>query len=147
IRMPFIVAWGDRITPTVSDHIGYFPDVMPTLCDIAGVKAPKGDGISLLPTLVGGRQKEHKYLYWEFPPFRKDRGWLSVRMGQWKGLVTDVADGNTTMQLFDIVNDPREECDLAAENPQVVKAMWRAIKESHTEIENPLFQLEITYPW
>ena len=50
------------------------------------------------------------------------------------------------MQLFDIVNDPREERDLAAENPQVVKAMWRAVKESHTEAENPLFKLEITYP-
>jgi arylsulfatase len=53
IRMPFIVAWGDRISPTVSDYVGYFPDVMPTLCDIAGVKAPKSDGISFLPTLLG----------------------------------------------------------------------------------------------
>ena len=67
-------------------------------------------------------------------------------MEQWKGLVTDVADGNTTMQLFDIVNDPREERDLAAENPQVVKAMWQAVKQSHTESEHPLFKLEITYP-
>ena len=146
IRMPFIVAWGDRITPRVSNHIGYFPDIMPTLCDIAGVKSPTTDGISILPTIVGKRQKQHKYLYWEFPPFKKDRGWLTIRMGQWKGLVTDVADGNTTMQLFDIVNDPREERDLAAENPKVVAAMWQAVRESHTESDHPLFQLEITYP-
>ena len=146
IRMPFIVAWGDRIAPAVSDHIGYFPDVMPTLCDIAGVRAPKSDGISFLPTLLGKRQAEHDYLYWEFPPFKQDRGWLSVRMGKWKGLVERVADGNTDMQLFNIVADPREEKNLAAENPKVVEAMWRAIKQSHTETKNPLFQLEITYP-
>ena len=146
IRMPFIVAWGDRLTPTVSEHIGYFPDIMPTLCDLAGVKSPKTDGISFFPTLVGKRQKEHKYLYWEFPPFRNDRGWLSVRMGEWKGLVVDVADGNTQMQLFNIKNDPREEHNLAAQNPEVIAAMWRAIEESHEDIENPLFKLNITYP-
>jgi arylsulfatase len=146
IRMPFIVAWGDRISPTVSDHIGYFPDVMPTLCDIAGVRAPKCDGISFLPTLKGKRQREHKYLYWEFPPFKSDRGWLSVRMGRWKALVTDVADGNMQMQLFDINSDPREEHNLAAEHPDVVKAMWQAVRESHTESDHPLFRLEISYP-
>lgn len=146
IRMPFIVAWGDRISPTVSDYVGYFPDVMPTLCDIAGVKAPKSDGISFLPTLLGKRQKRHDYLYWEFPPFKQDRGWLSIRMGQWKGLVEGVADGNTDMQLFDITIDPREEHNVAADNPKIIKAMWQAVKESHTEIENPLFRLDITYP-
>lgn len=146
IRVPFIVAWGDRIAPAVSDHIGYFPDIMPTLCDIAGVESPATDGISLLPTLEGRRQPKHEYLYWEFPPFKADRGWLSVRMGRWKALVTDVADGNTAMQLFDITADPREERDLAEQYPQVVKSMWRAIKESHTDNKNPLFQLDITYP-
>lgn len=146
IRMPFIVAWGDRISPKVSDYVGYFPDVMPTLCDIAGVKSPKSDGISFLPTLLGKRQKSHDYLYWEFPPFKQDRGWLSIRMGQWKGLVEGVADGNTDMQLFDITIDPREEHNVAADNPKIIKAMWQAVKESHTEIENPLFRLDITYP-
>lgn len=146
IRMPFIVAWGDRISPKVSDYVGYFPDVMPTLCDIAGVKSPKSDGISFLPTLLGKRQKSHDYLYWEFPPFKQDRGWLSIRMGQWKGLVEGVADGNTDMQLFDITIDPREEHNVAADNPKIIKAMWQAVKESHTEIENPLFKLDITYP-
>lgn len=41
IRMPFIVAWGDKLRPQVSDHVGYFPDVMPTLCELAGVEPPR----------------------------------------------------------------------------------------------------------
>lgn len=146
IRMPFIVSRGDTLTPAVSDYIGYFPDVMPTLCTIAGVKCPTTDGISFLPTIFGGEQAQHNYLYWEFPPFKNDRGWLSVRMDRWKGLVTDVADGNTTMQLFDIESDPREERDVAAEYPKIVAAMWQAVKESHTEAEHPLFKLDISYP-
>lgn len=146
IRMPFIVAWGDRLRPTVSDYIGYFPDVMPTLCDIAGVEPPQTDGISFLPTLRGRRQPKHDYLYWEFPKFKGGNGWLSVRMGRWKALVEDVADGNTQMQLYDITTDVREETDLAAEYPEVIAAMWRAIKESHTDVENPLFRLDIKYP-
>ena len=146
IRMPFIVAWGDKIKPAVSDYVGYFPDVMPTLCDIAGIECPQSDGISFLPTIKGKCQPQHDYLYWEFPPFKKDRGWLSIRMGQWKGLVEDVADGNTDMQLFDIKSDPREEKNVAESYPDVVRAMWQAVRESHTEIDNPLFQLDITYP-
>lgn len=55
IRMPFIAAWGDRLQPAVSDHIGYFPDMMPTLCEIAGVESPATDGISLMPTLTAAR--------------------------------------------------------------------------------------------
>lgn len=144
--MPFIVAWGDKLRPAVSDYIGYFPDVMPTLCDIAGVDSPKTDGISFLPTLKARRQPKHEFLYWEFPKFRGGNGWLCVRMGRWKGLVEDVADGNTRMQLYDIVTDVREERDVAAENPQIVAAMWQAIQQSHTDVENPLFRLEIKYP-
>ena len=146
IRMPFIVAWGDRLTPGISDYIGYFPDLMPTLCDIAGVKAPQTDGISFLPTLKGKRQPKHDFLYWEFPKFKGGNGWLSVRMGRWKGLVEDVADGNTQMQLYDITVDKREEHNLATEHPEVVAAIWRAIKQSHSEAQNPLFKLDIKYP-
>ncbi|MBE6188668.1 MAG: arylsulfatase [Rikenellaceae bacterium] len=146
IRMPFIVAWGDKLQPALSDYIGYFPDVMPTLCDIAGVESPQTDGISFLPTLRGRRQPKHDYLYWEFPKFKGGNGWLSVRMGRWKALVEDVADGNTQMQLYDITTDVREETDLAADYPEVVASMWRAIKESHTDVENPLFRLDIKYP-
>ena len=119
---------------------------MPTLCDIAQVKCPKTDGISFLPTLTGKRQKEHKYLYWEFPPFKADKGWLCVRMGEWKGLVTDVATGNSTMKLYRINDDPREENDLAGQYPEVVKKMWTCIRQSHTPSAHPLFNLEITFP-
>ncbi len=144
IRMPFIVAWGDRIAPQVCDHIGYFPDVMPTLCDIAGIDSPKTDGISLLPTIRGKqkRQKQHEYLYWEFPG---GKGWVAVRYGKWKGLLREVKSGNDRIELFDISTDLREEHDLAAEHPEIVEKMRQFIRESHTEPENPLFMMDIPF--
>ncbi|MBQ7856349.1 MAG: arylsulfatase [Alistipes sp.] len=151
IRMPFIVAWGERLTPVVSDFVGYFPDVMPTLAHIAGVESdalPQSDGISFLPTLQGrtAEQKSHPFLYWEFPVFKGGNGWLCVRMGEWKGLVENVAAGNNDMQLYKITEDPREEHNLAAQHPQIIARMWEVIRNEHTPIENPLFRLDITYP-
>ena len=143
IRMPFIVAWGDRIErPHVNGHVGYFPDVMPTLCDIAGVETPPTDGISLWPTIRGKerRQQEHNYLYWEFPG---GKGWVAVRWGDWKGLLRKVKEGNTQLELYDVRHDLLEEHDVAADHPDVVARMWEFIRASHTEPENPLFKMEI----
>ncbi len=151
IRMPFIVSWGKRLHPAVCDYIGYFPDVMPTLAAIAGIpqsKWPKCDGESFLPSIMGREEEQnnHSYLYWEFPKFKGGNGWLCVRMGRWKGLVEDVADGCTKMQLYDIEDDKREERDVAAEHPDIVADMWQAIYASHTPASNPLFQLNVCYP-
>jgi arylsulfatase len=67
-------------------------------------------------------------------------------MGEWKGLVTDVATGNSTMKLYRINDDPREENDLAGQYPEVVKKMWTCIRQSHTPSAHPVFNLEITFP-
>ena len=151
IRVPFIVSWGDRLRPAVCDYIGYFPDVMPTLAAIAGIPQsewPKCDGESFLPSIMGRyeEQTNHPYLYWEFPKYKGGNGWLCVRMGKWKGLVEDVADGCTKMQLYNIEEDKREEHDVAAAHPDIVADMWQAIHASHTPAEHPLFKLDIRYP-
>ena len=88
LRVPFIVRWPGQIEPgTVSDHLGYFPDVMPTLAELTGAKSGSDiDGISIAPTLCGeaGRtQAQHEYLYWE------DRKSCAVRMGSWKAVRPD----------------------------------------------------------
>lgn len=138
--MPFIVAWGGKLRPQVSDHIGYFPDVMPTLCELAGVEPPATDGISFLPTLEGRRQPQHEYLYWEFPG---SKGWVAVRWGEWKGLLRRVKEGNDRFELFNLSDDPREEHDLAAQHPEIIDRMWQFVSASHTEPANPKFRMEI----
>lgn len=148
IRMPFIVSWGSRIKPQTCSRVAWFPDMMPTFCEMAGIEAPQGDGLSIWPTISGRsrRQKDHDYLYWEFPPFKKSNGFLAVRIGPWKGLVQDLKNGNSHMELYDINNDPLEEHDLSAEHKEIVDRMWSIIRKEHTDVDNPIFQTPVTWP-
>ena len=75
IRVPFIVRWPGNVPAGVkSDHQLAFYDVMPTFCELIGVKDTDYrnpelgendyfDGISFLPTLLGKDkdQKKHEY--------------------------------------------------------------------------------------
>ena len=141
IRIPAIVTWPGKIKPsTQSDHICGFQDVMPTLADIVKVDCPPTDGISFLPTLLGktGQQKEHAYLYWEYPD--PVIGLKAIRMGKWKGIIDNIRKGNSTMKLYDLEKDLREEHDVAGEYPEIVRKLTKLMEESHTEPENSKFR-------
>ena len=120
---------------------------MPTVCEIGGVECPQTDGVSLLPLLSGKekKQKEHEYLYWEYPT---KGGIFAVRWGKWKGLVQDVNKGNRKMELYDLTTPSKEVEDfrnnVAAEHPEIVERMWGYINESHVPAENPNFNIKYT---
>ena len=161
IRMPFVLRWGEGKQCEKIQHISSFADIMPTLAEIVGVEAPENDGVSFAPTVLSqtaggqqyshasgiksGEQKEHEYLYWEFPG---SKGWVAVRMDEWKGIVRKVLKGNAEMELYNLKEDPRESKDVASEHPDIVKEMWKAVKESHREAnpDVPKFNMEIIYP-
>jgi arylsulfatase A len=131
VREPMIVRWPRRSPPgRETDHISGFQDVLPTLCEIAGAKTPKGiDGISMLPTILGkGEQKKHAFLYWEFPGYG---GQQAVRMGDWKALRQNMHKGNTQLQLFNLAKDIGETTDVADQNPAIVEQMLRVMREQH----------------
>jgi len=133
IRVPMIARWPNKITSgTTTDHVSAFWDVMPTCADIAAINAPKEiDGISFLPTLLGkGRQKKHKFLYWEF---HEAGGKQAVRIGDYKGIrlnVLEKPDG--PIQLFDLNNDLGEQNNIADRHPQIVKKIKAIMKAEHT---------------
>ena len=123
IRVPMVVRWPGMIKAGSESGLPwYFPDVMPTLAELAGVskKVPKHtDGISVVPTLLGkGRQKKHEYLFW------KD----AIRMGKWKGLGKP---GN--LSLYDLSKDIGEENNLAEKHPEIAAKLSRFMEEAWTE--------------
>jgi arylsulfatase A-like enzyme len=124
IREPMIVRWPGKVQAgSKSDHISAFWDVMPTLAELVGAKAPANiDGISFLPTLTSGKnQKQHNYLYWEF---HEMGGRQAVRNGNWKLVKYDVFNPEkTTTELYNLANDIGEEKNVAAENQEVVKEL------------------------
>lgn len=146
IRMPFIASWPAKIKEgSVNGRMSCFTDIMPTLCEIAGTETPPTDGISILPLLSGDTdaQKEHEFLYWEYPG---KGGMLAVRWGKWKGIVENVNKGNRSMELYDISVPGRDietmDKNVAHLHPEIVERMWRYVRESHELAEDPFFNLK-----
>lgn len=146
IRTPMIVRWTDRIKAgSVSDHVSAFWDIMPTLAEIAGAEVPDNiDGLSFLPELLGKKQKQHDYLYWEF---HEQGGKIAVRMGNWKAVKKDI---NKTPQgateLYDLSTDIGETNDIADKQPEIVKKVEQIMREAHTLQEDFPFEYEMNNP-
>ena len=134
IRAPFIARWPGAVPAgVVSGHVSAFWDMLPTFCEMAGVKAPDGiDGISMLPTLLGkGGQKEHEYLYWEFP---ERNGKQAILKGDFKAVRLNLQKKpDAPMELYNLAKDPGESRNVADEYPAVVKEMSRLFKSARTD--------------
>lgn len=134
LRVPTVVRWPGKIEPgTASDHVAYFPDVMPTVAELAGATdhLPKDlDGLSLVPTLLGnpGEQKRHEYLYWEAAGPRQSVAQQAVRWGNWKAIKGGPRAG---WALYDLKTDVGEERDVAADHPDVVKRVEEICRAAH----------------
>lgn len=120
IRVLFIARWPWKIKAgAVSNHVGYFGDVLPTLAELVGAKPPaKHDGHSFGPTLLGrdSDQQRHEFLYWEFY-----EGGVSQAVlidGRWKAIRHKKP--SNTIELFDQHNDIAEKQNVAANHPELV---------------------------
>ena len=132
IRTPLIARWPGRIKPgTTSDQVGAFWDVLPTLCEVAGVAAPAEiDGISIVPTLLDHPgQRQHEYLYWEYQSGGRAQ---AVRFGDWKAIRNQVNKApDATPELYNLANDPGEQRNLAEQHPDLAAKAAAFMKEAH----------------
>lgn len=135
IRVPFLARWPGKIKAgVVSDHVGYFGDLMATWAELAGGKPPaKLDSISIVPTLLGrGTQPKHEYLYWEF--YEQGVSQALLLNGRWKAIRLKTL--TAPIQLFDLANDIAEKTDVAAKNPQLVARAAGLMKSARFDNEH-----------
>jgi arylsulfatase A-like enzyme len=104
-------------------------DLMPTLLDVAGAAYPRTHQGRELPPLIGkswmpllaGKadavRTEQDYLAWEV------FGNRAVRQGEWKLRWQFKPYGKGDWELFNVTKDPAERNDVAAQNPDKVKAL------------------------
>src|SRR5581483_953099 len=136
IRAPFIVRWPGKVKPgTTSDLPFAFWDVMPTLAEITGVAAPKGDGISIVPTLMGQRQNRERLLYCEQYRFDRKKNDLVLdtlayagRYGDWKAVRPQAG---AAIELYNLKNDPGEQKNVAADHPEILQKLEPMLKAAH----------------
>ena len=139
IREPFVIQWKGIIQPgSVTEHVAAFWDVFPTFAELAGAKTPDNiDGISLVPTLLGNpdSQKSHEYLYWEFHEMGGKR---AIRFGDFKAVQNDMnKKPRGKIEIYNIVEDPKELNNLADERPDLVKKARKILNSARTS--NPIW--------
>ena len=137
VRVPFAVRWPGKIAPgRVSDYLGYFPDVLPTIAEATGAKLPAGlDGLSLMPELIGeqaaGRQQpQHDYLYWEI------NGWTAIRQCNWRAVKPNK---KSSWELYDLSSDPSEARDVSSAQPQVLAKLVALAEQAHEPVSEGTF--------
>ena len=137
LRIPMIARWPGKIQPgRVSDLLWYFPDVLPTVAEIAGAQAPKDiDGLSIVPELLGekaaGRkQAQHEYLYWELG--RQ----TAVRMQHWKAIRPNP---KAEWELYDLSKDISEANNIAAAQPDELAKMKAFAEQAHEDAVEGVF--------
>jgi arylsulfatase A-like enzyme len=118
-----------RPAGSINHGLMHVADFMPTLLDVAGTSYPKSIAGKELPPLAGkswgpmlaGKvdsvRTDKDYLAWEI------FGNRAVRQGDWKLRWQWKPYGTGEWELFDLKADPVERSDLAAKQPDKLKAM------------------------
>jgi arylsulfatase A len=135
IRVPGIIRWPGKAEPgAVCAEPVNGTDVLPTLCDIAGVTVPTArpiDGASILPILEGRPLEREVPLYWRYDRALSKPFTVAMRQGDWK-LLAD--EDLTRFELYNLAADIAEEHDLARVEPTRLAQMKKTLKALHTQI-------------
>lgn len=160
-RVPLMIA-GRGIAPGAVESPVSNLDVLPTLCDLAGIDmsaiAPWTDGHSLLP-LAGGAARTAPVLM-EYAAEGSYAPMVAIRDGRFKFVHCEI----DPPQLFDLESDPQELANLAADPAHAatvagymarVRARWdmaafdAAVRESQARrwVVYPALRNGAYYPW
>ena len=164
LRVGAIVRWPAEIPVGKGSDLpcGHW-DWLPTFAELAGLPPPgRSDGRSLLPTLTGcGVQHEPDVYaeffvpgktqdYPDFPESARSRPLEQMQMlrrGNFTGLRTDIRAADDDFEIFNVVKDPRQAHDLAAENPalqQQLKDQALRLRRPHADAPRPYDDAPVT---
>ena len=148
VRTPVILCWPGRIVPGVQPEVVSSIDLVPTILAAAGVSSPTElPGVNLLSLLSATQTLHRDAIYGEgfahdiVDPDNPQDSLLYrwVIRGRWKLILT--YDGKVSRyrvvhqrtergpQLFDVLADPHEKANVAADQPQVVAQLVSKIAD------------------
>jgi len=122
IRAPAIIYWPGK-TPQglVSSALTFITDWYSTFADLAGVGRSNSSGKSLVPLLKGADEQ-----------VRQNKETIGLEVWGKRGIIgqqfklvssSKKPHGKADWELYDLRNDPSEQLDIAAEEPEVLAAM------------------------
>lgn len=126
IATPCILHWpaGIRMAGELRHTSAHVIDLAPTLLDLAGIEPPTAwkrrprpplPGRSLIRLFEKDAAIDRDYLYWHH------EGNRALRIGDWK--IVSAREHGGAWELYDLTGDRAEAHNLAAEEPQRLRAM------------------------
>lgn len=110
-------------------------DVLPTLCELAGVSVPADrpiDGTSILPVFKGKKLHRKVPLYWRYDRALSRPFTVAMRQGDWKLLANN---DMTSFELYNLREDIAEKNNLAESERKLLAAMKKTLVKLHAEID------------
>ncbi len=127
MRVPFLVRWPGRIKTGRDDLLLSSPDIYPTLLELMGFDAdipPGVQGVSHAAVFRGKQgSRPSSQLYTWVPPGKPEWGRRGVRTGRYTLMISRMPDKPAEWVLHDNVDDPYQLRNIAADRPEVVKAL------------------------
>ena len=138
VRVPGLLEWPARITQQrTTDIPAVTTDYLPTIADALNLELPADrefDGVSLLP-LIEDRMAQRPR-----PIAFQSQGRITLSDNRYKlvhyGKGQRFAEPPWKWELYDLIEDPSESSDIAAEHPEIVKDMAAQLQQWNESIRD-----------
>ena len=135
LRVPFMIRWPGKIpSNVVSNEIVHVVDLLPTLGRVAGFEAPTDrliDGVDQLDFFLGKQKKSNRE---GFIVYNNDDIY-GYKWRNWKLHLIELDNMNSeprtlnVPRVYNLITDPKEEYNMAAEATWVLPVMFKKIIE------------------
>jgi len=133
-RVAAFANWPGHIKPQTVDDIIHAVDIYPTFAALAGAATAKCkplDGVNVWDTIAAGKPSPRTEVIYNVEPFRG-----AVREGDWKLIWRALIP--TSVDLYNLAEDPYEQHNVAAAHPDKASAMQARLNALGKESAKPL---------
>ena len=134
-RVCALANWPGHIKAQTVDGLIHAVDLYPTLAALAGASTTRCkplDGLNVWDAISEGRTSPRSEIVYNIEPFRG-----AVRQGDWKLIWRTMLP--SSVDLYNLAQDPSEKNNLAAANPDKVAALQQRLDALARESAKPLF--------
>lgn len=137
-RVCALANWPGHIKPQIVDGLIHAVDIYPTFANLAGASTAKCkplDGMNVWETIAEGKPSPRSEIVYNIEPFR-----AALRQGEWKLIWRTLLP--SSVDLYNLAQDPSEKDNLATANPDKVAAFQQRIEALARESAKPLFLVD-----
>jgi arylsulfatase B len=137
-RVCALANWPGHINAQTNDELIHAVDIYPTLAALAGASTAKSkplDGVNVWDAIANGETSPRTEIVYNVEPFR-----AAIRQGDWKLIWRTQLP--SSVDLYNLAQDPSETTNLAAEHPERVAAMQHRLEVLAKDAAKPLFLVD-----